>query len=433
MTAQASQRKALILSPNESASQANDHVRKLRSDIHAVRIYNLTEYLSLQGWDYSVSDMRATHKEGFNRLIWTKRTEWPQALDAEQEAQRLRAAFTFDEDQLDWSDIDSFTLDADADVTHLSDPAGRSDRGVLDRIVAARPTEVSVSVRPGEDAEHPHQETAVLPVVIGSGLALRALWIDDGRLESEPIDSWEDVETTVTDPDSSFAVSADGRLVVVAHHGVIRASSLTRTMETVPTLLGQAGEVTLPESLGHNPRIVTTARMRTGTIRMTIATDTGGSRLFLAPDGEISQEPVLSIPAGVRIGIDVPSGMVLFRTDGRQLRLGGGQTILGGLRKVRMIDAAFSGGVTVVAALGERSKQTTVEVTRRRGTSGWEPVDITEHGVDARSISSVTVERRLDDVEPSHVVVAAGETTHVIALSRRAHRGSAHEFGGIPL
>ena len=423
MTAPVERRKALILSAIGAPKQ-HDEVRQLRVNIHAARLYNFIEFLDSLGWDAEIGEIRAKPTAWFEKVIWVRhgpsRGERPEAHWA--------LGIDLDEIELDWRDIDEFTPGT-GDLAVLSHWCGRTSADtVRDWLTASRPD-------PDEppDAD---RSASRLPVVIGCGAGLRAVWTSDGMLDSDALGSWNEVETTDADSTSSYAVSADGRMVVVARDRVITVSWLTATKEGPTYIPDRRGDIRLPDSVGPRPRVVSVATMLGGTTRLTIADSTDTRRLFLTPGGEISGRPIHSQPATISVGIDVLSQAVLYKSDGRQVHLGNGETMFPGL-KVHAVDAAFSRGVTVVAALGRRSGHPEIQIGRRLGTARWELISIMDElhelGVEASTIVDVTVERRLDDLEPSHLVIAVGQTPHVIALPTGTRAASTREFGGIGL
>lgn len=429
MSTPEARRTALILSPGGAAGRANDPASP-QAQLHSARLYNLIELLDSLDWDAQVWEPEVTPTTWSVKLIYIQRTGLGDdgLLQAERTLGRGRAEFLI----LDWTDIDELRLAPDLDVATLTRPEGRTPTDTLRGWLTPSDTDINASLPSLEDGLGGDPVADRLPVVVGCGSGLRTIWTHDGQLEGEALDSWEDVETTATDSTSSCAISADGRLCVVLRGRTATLSWLTMRGEDVAHTRDARGDVELPELIGPDPRIVAAAATLGGTIRLTITDGTQTWRLFLTLDGEVSARPIRSSLAEVKVGIDVLSDAVLFGSDGRQVTPSEHSTMFRGMR-VYAVDAAFSGGVAVVAALGKRSGSPIIQVKRRRGGARWELLDLGralhEAGIRTESISGLTVGRRLDDLEPSHMVIAVGAKAHAVELPQRAGSQPTQEFG----
>lgn len=401
--------RALIWSPAGAPTPAEADAQATRRAVRATRLHNLVEFLASQQWEAIVRPIGVKPESWFERLVWIGGTGLDDAARAA--ARRVLGAHDLDEIELDWRDIDELVLGPDTDVAALGDPGCHTDADALARLV--------MPPGGGRDAE-PRSGDTEPPIVIGCGAGLRAVWTDHGHADSEVLGSWEDVEATASDPLASHVVSADGRLLAVLHDRTLSLTRLGTTRQGVG-ILDPATHAVLPGDVLQEPRLVTVAPMLSGTVRLIVADEVAVWRLFLPPGGELSatripgpSAPVHSAP--VHSGIDVLSSIVLFQGDGRPFGKQGDDSPFPGLR-VRTVDAAFSGGVTVAAAIVTRGRKDGVPVLEVRGRVGsepWQTLSFTDEaggrGVPSRDITGVTVERRLDGRQPTRVVVLVGDT-----------------------
>jgi len=408
MTSRGDRPTALIWVPEEGPGRPDEQAdQRYRAAVQTARLHNLVEWLDSQHWTAWYQVIGTWPSQWFQKLVWIGREGLDE--DVKAAARRLLGGHDLDEVELDWRDIDELVLDASVDLSALGDPNCRRDDEALARLVT-RPAETPETSITGAEP----------PVVIGCGGGLRAVWVARGRRESEALDAWEDLEVVASDPSSTHAVSADGRLVAVLHEGRLGLTWLTVARQGV-ALVGESREIALPDGLFRDPRLVTAAPMLSGAVRLTVADELGSWWLFVSSGGDLSTVPVSAPPVSVGLGIDVLSTAMLYQADGRPFRSDGGESPFPGLR-VSAVDAAFSAGVTVVAAVGTRGRggDQVLEVRRRLGAAAWETVSVSEElreqAVDVRGISGVSVERRLDERAPSRLVVATGDTPHVLMI-----------------
>lgn len=351
--------------------------------IHYTWLFNLESALADE-WEVTTSA-----PDRVERLVVIYRGAWPTSADIDALKRSHPAAPLV---PLDWTALDRLGVVETSNIEWVT-------RGWVTAIEkVGHPAE-----RVGAEGGPPPTDGAHAPFALAFGDRVRVLSARNGQLDHVSTE-WGDLEAAVDVENSSVAVAMDARVAVTVHDARLRVLWLTEAGEKA---WGDARQ--LPEDIASDARVLTAAMMRDGRVRVMLA---GAAQLWRLIVGLQEIETVIAVldhPAVIHAGVEVLGDSAFFDESGH-LITSHGNRIVERVTAILSLDAASSGGVRLAAAIGRAGERPVLRVAQRGPRGSWTNVETTSEldalGIVPEQLVGVTVERRLDGLPPTRIVLA---------------------------
>lgn len=351
--------------------------------IHDTWLFNLESALADE-WE--VTTLAPDRAE---RVVVIRRGAWPASTDIDalrDSHPRLLPVL------LDWTRLDGLDAVESSDIEWVT----RAWVGDLDEV--GHPAEQAAA-----DGGPSSADGARSPYALVRGDRVRVLSVRNGRLDHVSTE-WGDLEAAVDVENSSIAVAVDARVAVTVHDARLRVLWLTEAGEKA---WGDARQ--LPEDIASDARVLTAAMMRDGRVRVMLAGSAQLWRLIVGSQGIETVVALLDHPAVIHAGVEVLGDSAFFDESGHTVT-SRGDRIVERVTTILSMDAASSGGVRLAAAIGRAGERPVLRVARRGPRGSWTTVETTSEldalGIVPEQLVGVTVERRLDGLPPTRIVLA---------------------------